>query len=381
LGENTSEEIEHESAENQLEDLHYEVISASSEGWLKYACIALLLSIGYLFIVVDFIDELLIPPERAFSFMLEEQVLGLIIPNLIIIAITPLVWSRIAKGIVSNQVVKSFELNQKEGVTSRPLSILGTLFGIETYRGNEGYFIEAEPSDTDLDDVGWVMRNRILSAISSNIGFTFYIAFFLNTLLTDDLLGKDALFLSIMVMQLVPLLISWIVPVNWIIKDAMIRHMDSSRFVRDTGEAMSNGILDRFIGIGGLIVGISLAYDLAYSSEATEITNILVAGVYFVFFFLLLSSGTIVVISVVYLGRYHPRLVNSVRQRLADVIPVARTRIERIDSHTDRLAVAGKTAEIESSSVLKAIAVLILIGIIVLCEYYVLSVIGPFPLW
>ena len=162
--------------------IDYRVTPPSSSSWIKYIVIALGLSIGYILILVDFVDELIIPPERSFSFMLEEQLLGLIIPNLIVILIAPLIWSKVAASIMNNQVVKTFEAKSKGSITSQPMSLLGTIFGMKTYAGTENYYLEAQTNNTDLSDISLIFKDRVLPAISSNIGITFYM-YSLGTLL------------------------------------------------------------------------------------------------------------------------------------------------------------------------------------------------------
>jgi hypothetical protein len=368
--------IEENTNEPDTTEIQYRVSGKNASSWSKYVLIALILSIGYLFILIDSFDELFIPADRAFSFRLDEQVLGLIVPNIIMILIAPVVWQKVADSIIHNQVVRSFERAENRSITAQPLSLLGKVFGMRTYSGKQNYYIEKNVEATKLDDFRKTLGERILSAISSNIGFTFYIAFIINFFLPSDLSGKDALFLSIMVMQLVPLFISWIVPVNWVLKDVLIRHIGTNRIIHDMGEAMSNGILDRFIGIGGFIVGLSVAYDLAYSATGAEITNIVVAGIYFLFYFLLLSSGSIVMISILYLSNHHEDIVTSPRKQLSESVPIAELRINELDPSTVQLPVLPERSR--ARGILKALGILVLLAVIVFCEYYVLFVIGPF---
>lgn len=365
-------------AKDDQRTFSYDVQKMTSATWTRYILIALIMSIGYLFILVDIVDEFVLPPERAFSFLLEEQLLGLLIPNILIILITPIIWQRVTSLIMNNQVVRSFEAAKKQSITARPMSLLGKIFGMKTFGGEHNYYLEGKVEKTDLNDIKEMFQDRILSAISSNIGFTFYIAFLINFLLPSDLTGKDALFLSIMIMQLVPLMVSWIVPVNWALKDSLIRHVGHNNTVHDMGEEMNNGILDKFIGIGGLIVGINVAYDLAYDSSLLEITNILVAAVYFIFYFLLLSSGTIVIISLLYLNGYHKELVNSVRVKLSRVLPIAVTSIDAItiDEETRKSVEPPKKSIV--SGIVKSIFILVALAGLAFCMYYVLIVIGPF---
>ncbi|MBD3404602.1 MAG: hypothetical protein GF411_00525 [Candidatus Lokiarchaeota archaeon] len=374
--ERNTEELRDE--DNPESSFRYSVKHITQSSWIIYLLITVVMSIGYLFIIIDSFDQLILPEESAFSFLIEEQLLGLIIPNLIIILITPLVWQKTASIIMQNQVVRSFESAKKKSIATRPMSLLGRVFGMKTFGSEHNYYLEGKVEERDLNDITNLFRNRMLSAISSNIGFTFYIAFLINYFLPSDLTGKDALFLSIMVMQLVPLLISWIVPVNWALKDTLIRTVGENNTIYDMGEEMNNGILDKFIGIGGLIVGVNVAFDLAYDATLLETTNILVAAVYFVFYFLLLSSGTIVIISAIYLNGYHESLVNSVRVKLSEVIRVASTNINNVEiTDAVRTAVTPPSTGAGKTVGKTLIVLLALIGL-ALCMYYVLVVIGPF---
>jgi len=317
---------------------------------LVYIFIAVIMSLGYSLIVIDFADNLLLPDEATFSFLLEEQIWGIIVPNLLIIVVAPIVWGKVS----------------------------GALLAVRNY---SGHYLEAETNVTNLNNIWNVFKNKILSGISANIGFTFIIAYLIYFFFPADLTGNDALFLSIMVMQLVPLVISVLVPVNWLLNDSLIRYEDEEGLVHDVGEDMNKGLLRKFIGIGGLILGLDVCYQLAFNSEFSFTLNWYVTGIYFVFFFILLSSGTIVLISLIYLSQFHESGVNSLRARLAKELPVAKTVVDyNLPSAIKEEIVSIGDERTRTRNVAFFALIIVALVILALCEYYILFEIGPFTL-
>jgi hypothetical protein len=317
---------------------------------IVYLIIALMMSLGYILILIDYADTLILPEWATFSFQVDEQIFGLIVPNILVILIAPVVWNKVS----------------------------GFLLG---FRRFSDHYLEAETNPTNLNNVWKIFKTKILSGISANIGLTFIAAFGLNYVLPPDLSGNDALFLSMMIMQLIPLVISGLVPFNWVLNDALIRYTDENGLIHDVGEDMNKGLLRKLIGIGGLILGLDVCYQLAFESEAGFLTNWYVTGIYFVFHFILLSSGTIVIISLIYLTRFHEASVNALRSKLSQELPVARTIVDR--NLPTRFQEAVSSFTVETSAKRKTVStVLIIISIIVLilCEYYVLFVVGPFAI-
>jgi hypothetical protein len=328
----------------------YSIQKPQASALLGYIFAAMIMSLGYSLIIIDIADTLLLPDEATFSFLLEEQIWGLIVPNLLIIIIAPIVWAKVSGAVLA-------------------------------FRSYSDHYIEAETNITNLNDIWSVFKNKILSGISANIGFTFIIAYLIYFFLPEDLTGNDALFLSIMVMQLVPLIISVLVPVNWVLNDSLIRYEDEKGLVHDVGEDMNKGLLRKFIGIGGLILGLDVCYQLAFNSEFTFILNWYVTGIYFVFFFILLSSGTIVLISLIYLSQFHESGVNSLRSSLAKELPVARTIVDyNLPSAIKEGVVSIEEKRAGTRNAAFTVLIIVALIILALCEYYILFEIGPFTL-
>jgi hypothetical protein len=375
----------------------YNIFGPNIRSWIVYIILIVLLSIGYIFIIESRVVELFLPPEIKFEFQLGEMFWGLIIPNLSIIIITPIIWERISDFVLSNRWMKGFEStlhsenkNHSERLNENDKKVgfmpFKRILGVKP-KTDRRYYLETRSAGTNLNNIKKTFGSKILGAISGSIGLTFLIAFVLNLIVTSEIMvepleSTDALFLSIMIMQIVPLFTSFLIPVNWILNDISIRYITDTGFIEDLGENMSRGIFRRFIGIGGLILGINVCYDLAYDSTAPILINFWVTFVYFVFYFLLLNAGTLVLVSLLYLKFYHEKKVNLMRNKFMDYISLGETsvkseidelEIQRISRGKQKIKDGGKIRKI-----LKYILVLALIGLIIFGQYYVLVIIGPF---
>ncbi|MBS3794703.1 MAG: hypothetical protein KGY80_07390 [Candidatus Thorarchaeota archaeon] len=347
---NQEEKANQRHASIDRDSVTYTVHSPDSARLILYLIIALMMSLGYILVLVDYADTLILPEWATFSFQVDEQIFGLIVPNILVILIAPVVWNKVSGFFLS-------------------------------FRRFSDHYLEAETNPTNLNDVWKIFKTKILSGISANIGLTFIAAFGLNYVLPPDLSGNDALFLSMMIMQLIPLIISGLVPFNWVLNDALIRYTAENGLIHDVGEDMNKGLLRKLIGIGGLILGLDVCYQLAFEAEAGFLTNWYVTGIYFVFHFILLSSGTIVIISLIYLTRFHEESVNALRSKLSKELPVARTVVNR--NLPSRLQEVVSSFTVESSTkrnIVSTVLIIVSIIVLILCEYYILFVIGPFVL-
>ncbi|MBD3191129.1 MAG: hypothetical protein GF308_10815 [Candidatus Heimdallarchaeota archaeon] len=369
--------------------IQYSITKPSNISWIIYSMVIVILSIGYIFIIIDPVDSFFLPTEPedlTFSYDTDEILLGLVLPNVIMILITPYIWEKIGKFIVDCfiKVIENNNVEEEEGKkepSKFKLAIVNFLlkfFGIKV-GPNVDYFVEKEIGKDNLNDVWPTFKEKILSAISTNIGITFIIAFILNFLVFGIgfsnviMQSKDVFFLLVMIMQIVPFFVALIIPLNWTFENIGLRYIDSKNIFRDVGEEMSRGILQKFIGIGGLIMGISICYDLAKK-------NIQATIVYFVFFFMLLNAGTVVLISLLYLSNFHESQINTARKKLTKIFPLAITQKEPILSVTAEDIVIEE--EFKDRKKVKAIAklivVLILAAVAIFGEIYILFIVGPF---
>jgi len=347
---NQEEKANQKHASIDRDSVTYTVHGPDSARLILYLIIALMMSLGYILILVDHADTMMLPEWATFSFQVDEQIFGLIVPNILVILIAPVLWNKVSGFLLS-------------------------------FRSFSDHYLEVETTPTNLNDVWKIFKTKILSGISANIGLTFIAAFGLNYVLPPDLSGNDALFLSMMIMQLIPLFISGLVPFNWVLNDALIRYTAENGLIHDVGEDMNKGLLRKLIGIGGLILGLDVCYQLAFEGEAGFLTNWYVTGIYFVFHFILLSSGTIVIISLIYLTRFHEENVNALRSKLSEELPVARTVVDR--NLPTRLQELVSSFTVESSTkrnIVSTVLIIVSIIVLILCEYYILFVIGPFAL-
>lgn len=371
--------------------IQYSIINPNTVSWIIYSSLVVILSIGYIFIIIDPVDSFFLPTDPVdltFSYDTDEILLGLVLPNFIMILITPYIWDKIGKFIV-NCFIRVIENNNADEMKGKQqpsrfkLAIINFLlkaFGIKVGPNYE-YFVEKEIDKENLNDIWPTFKNKILSAISTNIGITFILAFILNFLIFDIgfpnivMQSKDVFFLLVMIMQIVPFFVAFIIPLNWSFENIGLRYIDSKNIFRDVGEEMSRGILQKFIGIGGLIMGISICYDLAKK-------NIQATVVYFIFFFVLLNAGTIVLISLFYLLNFHENQINTARKKLIKIFPLATTKKEPILSVTAEDIITEDELKDKKmfKTIVKLILVLVLAAVAIFGEIYILFIVGPFSI-
>lgn len=360
----------------------YSIKKPSLKAWLIYILVAIILSTGYTFILFDSADFFL-PVEKQFDFMLEEKVWGVIIPNISIILVTPFIWNIVTKNLIKKQIREKIELIvKKENQSNKKFSfsLFESIFGINLKPENQ-YYLEKNTIHLNLDNPMVVIRKKMISAVSSTLGVTFILASLSNFLAQGILESQSILFLSIMVMQIVPLLISWIVPVNWALNDTALNYINSEGYIYNTGDKMSKGILKKFIGIGGFIMGVNVCYNLAFSKAFSLYTNVLTSLTYFLFFYTLLISGSIILISLLYFLQYHESLVNNIRRKFSEFLPIGQMHVKFETSNELKEKIAKFTPLAEKSPqkrMLKIIFVIILLFLAFLGEFIVLIILGPF---
>jgi hypothetical protein len=143
---------------------------------------------------------------------------------------------------------------------------------------------------------------------------------------------------------------------------------------------MNKGIFRRFIGVGGLIMGVNVCYNLAIGGT-NVLFRVLKTFVFFVFYFLLLNAGTVLLISLLYLKFYHKDRVNGTRAKFAERISLGRTDIKSDinQTYTSEIVKKGESkVKSKTIMIIELVCVLVLITLAIYGEYFVLFVIGPF---
>lgn len=367
--------------QNNNNSTKYSVIKPNIKTWIIYIILIILLSMGYLLIFFRNISQALLPPEIDIEFQLDEIFWGLLVPNICVILISPIIWNKISDIILSEKWVKSYSessLNMKNH-----LMPLRSLLSIKPKPVNE-YYLELNTVNTDLTKIGSIFKKKILGAIAGSIGLTFIGASILRAILTSGsgaFDSLDVLFLSIMLMQIIPLAMSLFIPVNWTLNDIALNYKSDEYFVQNVGDDMSNGIFRKFIGIGGFILGLNVCYNLAYSNQAPWFINLWVSLIYFIFFYILVNAGTIIAIALSYLIYFHETKVNDLRNKFLNIIALGETHVKGDISESTETDIKDLHSKEEKSLILKifhSVIVLFILGLAIFGEFYVLFIVGPF---
>ncbi|MFW9917405.1 MAG: zinc ribbon domain-containing protein [Candidatus Thorarchaeota archaeon] len=181
------------------------------------------------------------------------------------------------------------------------------------------YYVEAHIPEQDLLNVRSMFRDRLLDVISASLGISFLIAALLRPFFVDMYENDpDSLLFALEVLVAIsPILVCWLIPVIWTLKDSQIRSVDSNQIIRDQAESVGSSVISRFLGIAGIVAGFFYLLDLAPSFTEEEAVAIYQWTLLALLQLLFVVTGTTLLLTVVYLSVFHSGNVNRFRKKLA----------------------------------------------------------------
>ncbi len=280
----------------------------------------LFISVGLIFLYV------------SFSFV-QFSILFVIL-EIISFIVTLLVWIKISPWIVKTIIIRPMISEHKKSGKNILKSIFYKLIGLR-FDYHNTYYIEGKTFDIDGNQPIGVMKDRILSTITSSLS----IVFLLIIPYTDKYLlsNQDDAFMVftylVFLIILSPIIAGFIVPVFWFVKDINIRCIDHRQVSEDAIIGIEKGILNRFIGYGGVLAGIDFITKLFVKFPSLSFTNgvwpnpflLLFDGAIVLVLITIVAIGGIYMIIFYYIFWHHERLVNRLRNEMGTSLPICQT--------------------------------------------------------
>ncbi len=247
------------------------------------------------------------------------------------ILFVPVLWGRSAKSIVQKSVFKSLK-NKGKGLGSK---IFNLLIGLKV-TDTRTYFVEGRGKHRSLNNISTIYSQRIFNVIGAAIGFTFILAlvlkFVFNPTSVDDI--NNMFGSAVILIFASPYLFSWLLPTQWVLQDMDLRAKDAEYNVINLGDEMKSGIFGKLLGITGLITGLGFFTDLGddywnaiipvgpYQTIFIYIRSLMFIGIY-----IACIGGTASIITLIYLGKYHVKIVNACRDNASKFLKTMLTDI------------------------------------------------------
>lgn len=206
------------------------------------------------------------------------------------------------------------------------------LLGLRYSRENRYYFEQTIPN-RNVKEISKIVSNLMVQVTSACLGVGFLIAIIVRPLINSR---ETALLISVLIIIGAPIFISWLIPLIWTLKDINLKYVNSDQEVRTISDDMRKGILSRFLGFSGFIAGMGFLIDILpemmgnLNNDAPVVSNLVVyiVSVLVLFFIIILIFGTNLLVSVIYITKFHEKRVNDVRAKLCGFIPYGSTRVE-----------------------------------------------------
>lgn len=193
---------------------------------------------------------------------------------------------------------------------------------------NNKYFLEKISYLRDYNSVKELFYDRLLDPVSSSLGLGFLIITFVKPLITTV---PQAMIIANIVLVTTPLLSGFIIPFYWVIKDSRIRYINEKNDVFKAEENIKNSTLNKFLGFSGFVAGInflleSLPEHPAFAHVHSTLVLFILAVIILLFISLIIA-GINLFVATVYLTTKHQKLVNELRKKITNYIPVGETRV------------------------------------------------------
>jgi len=190
------------------------------------------------------------------------------------------------------------------------------------------YYLEEETHDLDVSKISFFLQKRLMDMITSSLGIGFLIAsivkFSIRNTYTGFLAGSIVILMS-------PILISWITPVFWIIRDSRIRFIKTENDVYDLSDRFRTSIISRLFSVSVILAGVSFFIDIVqlvtgkFDPSLIASISMYLGAFAFILIVIILISGISFAVGMIYLSIYHERNVNKLRDELSEFIKFSQT--------------------------------------------------------
>jgi len=190
------------------------------------------------------------------------------------------------------------------------------------------YYLEEETHDLDVSKISFFLRKRLRDMITSSLGISFLIAsivkFSIRSPYTGFIAGSIVILMS-------PVLISWVTPVFWIIRDSRIRFIRTENDVYDLSDRFRTSIISKLFSASVILAGVSFFIDIVQLVTG-KFDPSLIASIFmylgafaFILIVIILISGISFAVGMIYLSTYHEKNVNKLRDELSEFIKFSQT--------------------------------------------------------
>jgi len=190
------------------------------------------------------------------------------------------------------------------------------------------YFLERTSYFRDYNNIKELFYDRLLDPVSSSLGLGFLIITFVKPFITTV---PQAMIIANFVLLTTPLLAGFIIPFYWIIKDSRIRYINEKNDIFKAEENIKKSTLNKFLGFSGFVAGINFLLESLPEHPAFANVNstlvLFILSVIVLLFISLIVAGINLFVATVYLTTKHQKLVNELRNKITNFIPVGETNV------------------------------------------------------
>ena len=249
---------------------------------------------------------------------------------------TARIYSKVGQGLVEKNVVQALKSYRKEKEKPNPEKVISeginSIIGLK-FDTKKNYYVEDQVVDLNMDDVPTILKGRVFDIISASLGITFIFGMILTSVMevNEDSIG--GIFGIMLIFNFFgPLIVSWLIPMVWILEDTDIRVVDDKHQIVQIGQQLRSGLFSKLLGVGGLMLGVTFL-----SSNATifmEEENPSIVGIYgismiLVFLFMLMIASPSMAVALSYLEHHHEKNVVACRTLLREILPTGLTIVKR----------------------------------------------------
>ncbi len=203
---------------------------------------------------------------------------------------------------------------------------IALLFGFDLTPDSK-YYLEEKTHSIDIGSFKSFVGTRLYDIISASLGIGFLIATIIKSAISDPSIGFIT---GSLVLLFSPILICWLTPVVWTIRDSQIKYIKTNNRGQELSEKVRRSLVSMFFGISAWLAGFSFFITLA--EEMTSFDDKFAAKVAIFFMAIagilivtILAFGTLYLFGMLYLNFFHEKRVNDLRGELSEILPYAQT--------------------------------------------------------
>ncbi len=203
---------------------------------------------------------------------------------------------------------------------------IALLFGFDLTTDSK-YYLEEKTHSIDIGSFKSFVGTRLYDIMSASLGVGFLIATIVKSAISDPFVGFTT---GALVLLFAPILICWLTPVVWAIKDAQIKYIKPNNRDYELSDKVRKSLVSMFFGISAWLAGFSFFVNLAEEMTTFDDKFAAKVAIFFIAFagvliVTILAFGTLYLFGMLYLNFFHEKRVNDLRGELSEILPYAQT--------------------------------------------------------